>query len=260
MHKQFKNQAGFTHHLILPVLAIVAVAGIGTYIISKSSASTTEPVGKVYTLPAGASRPSPLEPQSAAVGAGANPVISTIPDAVWSNMVGKSWHSGCPIGRGSLSLMKINYWGFDGKRYRGEMVVRSMHASKFKTAFAQLYTNNVPLHGMYRPDRFGYSSKVNGANDYASMQHNNTSAFNCRWVVGNPGTMSPHSLGTAVDINPYLNPYKSAQGWVPNQEWVNRNIQPYNWRKSTDLVVQIMLSSGFKWTYGVNDSQHFDIR
>lgn len=32
------NQKGFSHHLIIPVLAILAVAGIGTYMVTKSKA------------------------------------------------------------------------------------------------------------------------------------------------------------------------------------------------------------------------------
>ncbi|MFZ1484077.1 MAG: peptidoglycan-binding domain-containing protein [Candidatus Saccharimonadales bacterium] len=32
------NKKGFSHHLILPVLAVFAVAGIGTYMVTKSSA------------------------------------------------------------------------------------------------------------------------------------------------------------------------------------------------------------------------------
>lgn len=37
------NNRGFAHHLLIPVVAIVMIAGIGTYIITKSHANTIDP-------------------------------------------------------------------------------------------------------------------------------------------------------------------------------------------------------------------------
>ena len=69
---------------------------------------------------------------------------------------------------------------------------------------------------MYRVDRFGWSSRSRGGDDYASMAAGNTSAFNCRDVTGRPGVRSPHSWGRSLDVNTWENPYRSAQGIVPN--------------------------------------------
>ena len=65
---------------------------------------------------------------------------------------------------------------------------------------------------MYRVDRFGYSSRLRGGDDYASMAAGNTSVFNCRDVVNRPGVRSPHSYGRALDVNTWENPYRSARG------------------------------------------------
>ncbi len=46
--------------------------------------------------------------------------------------------------------------------------------------------------------------------DDGSMVADNTPAFNCREVTGQPGVWSEHSYGRAIDINPVQNPY------VPN--------------------------------------------
>ena len=51
-----------------------------------------------------------------AVGSGANASISAIPDSEWSRMVGYSWTAGCPVGRSQLRYVRVNFWGFDGKR------------------------------------------------------------------------------------------------------------------------------------------------
>lgn len=41
MNKLFKNQSGFSHHFLLPVLVIVAISGIGTYVLQRSRAAST---------------------------------------------------------------------------------------------------------------------------------------------------------------------------------------------------------------------------
>jgi 5-hydroxyisourate hydrolase-like protein (transthyretin family) len=85
-----------------------------------------------------------LPPQRRAVGAGPNPKVTAIPDAVWRTMVGRSWHSGCPVGRSQLRLVRINYWAFDGYRRRGELVVRAGAASTFVRGFTALYRLQLP--------------------------------------------------------------------------------------------------------------------
>ena len=47
-----------------------------------------------------------------------------------------------------------------------------------------------------------------GASDDRSMEADNTSAFNCRFVAGT-SRWSEHAYGKAIDINPVENPYVS---------------------------------------------------
>lgn len=215
------------------------------------------PPGAVIVLPAGAPRPKYLAPQQRAAGAGANATIVPIPDSVWKRMYGRSWKPGCPVGRSGLRYLRVNYWGFDGYRHRGELVVRSTAAMKFAIAMTKLYNARVPIRAMFLPDRFGYSGQSGGANDYASMRHDNTSAFNCRLVTGDSGTRSPHSFGTAIDLNPWENPFRSKDGWLPNSWWGNKQVGKYAWKRSDHLVVRLMREAGFTWPYGTYDAQHF---
>ena len=212
------------------------------------------------SYPAAAPRPARTPVQARAKGAGANAVITRIPDGVWRSMTGRSWHRGCPLGRSGLRLLRINYWGFDGYRYRGEMVLSSAVARRAAGALRDMHERRFPIRRMYRVDRFGWSKRLNGANDYASMRADNTSAFNCRSVVNKPGVMSPHARGRAVDINPWENPYRSATGLVPNKWWASRSHPRYAWRSASHPVVRIWRSHGFRWTYGTGDSQHLDGR
>ena len=47
-----------------------------------------------------------------------------------------------------------------------------------------------------------------GADDHRSMNADNTSAFNCRFVAGT-SRWSQHAYGRAIDLNPIENPYVS---------------------------------------------------
>jgi len=210
------------------------------------------------TWPSGAPRPLSLSPQWRGSGDGANVAIHLVPDSVWSSMVGRSWHSGCPVGRSSLRYLTTNYWGFDGYRHRGELVVRSSLTSKFKLAMTKLYNAKVPIRAMYLPDRFGKNRNLPGANDLSSMQHDNTSAFNCRGVTGDPSKRSPHSYGGSIDLNPWENPFHSHVGWLPDSWWAKKQYGRYAWKSRSSVVVQLMAQAGFRWTYGTGDSQHFD--
>jgi hypothetical protein len=211
-------------------------------------------------LPAAAPKPAGTPAQGRAQGAGPNAVLTAIPTGVWRSMVGRSWHGGCPVGRSKLRLLRINYWGFDGYRYRGEMVLSSAVAQRAAGALRDMYYGRFPIRRMYRVDHFGFSKVLHGANDYASMRADNTSAFNCRSVVNKPSVLSPHARGRAVDLNTWENPYRSATGLVPNSWWASHSHPKVAWRTSSHPVVRIWRKHGFRWTYGTVDSQHVDGR
>ncbi|HEX6150033.1 M15 family metallopeptidase [Nocardioides sp.] len=218
------------------------------------------PPGKRVRLPARAPRPRVRLPrQDRATGEEANPTVTRIPRRIWRQMTGRSWHRGCPVGRGGLRLLRINYWGYDGYRYRGELVARADAVDNMRGALVAMYASGLPIRSMYRVDRFGWSKRVQGADDYKSMAAGNTSAFNCRDVVGRPGVRSPHSYGRSLDLNTWENPYRSSHGWVPNAWWPSRSHARVAWRSREHAVVQIMLAHGFRWTYGTGDAQHFDV-
>ena len=217
------------------------------------------PPGTPVRLPAGAPRPRVgLPDQPHAVGEGANSVVTLIPNAVWNQMAGRSWHRGCPVGRASLRLLRINYWDYRGYRHRGELVAHADAMPNMRGALTAMYQQQLPIRSMYRVDRFGWSRRLQGADDYRSMAAGNTSAFNCRSVVGRPGVRSPHAYGRALDLNTWENPYHSSHGWTPNGWWPRRSHPRVAWRSRQHPVVRIMLDHGFRWTYGTQDSQHFD--
>lgn len=217
------------------------------------------PPGLPVRLPDDAPEPTVSLPEQArALGEGANPVVSEIPRRIWRQMNGRSWHQGCPVGRADLRRLQINYWDFTGYRRRGELIANKDAVQAMSEAFADLYARKLPLRSMYRVDRFGWSDRLGGADNFASMSADNTSAFNCRQVVGDPDTRSPHSWGRSVDLNPWENPYRSRLGEVPNTWWLAHAHPRVAWRSTAHAVVEAMAAQGLVWTYGLGDAQHFD--
>ncbi len=223
------------------------------------------PVHRVDNVPPGSvvrlggpdpRRSLPRAPRAQGEGPAAS--ITRVPGKVWRSMKGRTWHRGCPVGRPQLRLLRINYWGYDGYRYRGELVAAASVVGQMAGALRDMYDAGLPIRSMVRADRFGWSSRLKGADDYASMAAGNTSAFNCRQVVGRTGVRSPHSWGRALDINTWENPYRSSHGLVPNSWWQSRSHPRVAWRSSNHRVVAIMRSHGLRWTYGTADSHHFD--
>ncbi len=218
------------------------------------------PPRKAVAYPAAAPDPVSTSAQGRAAGSGAHAVITHLSATVWRSMVGRTWHRGCPVGRSSLRVLRINYWGFDGYRYRGEMVLSSAVVTRAAGALRDMYNGGYPIRRMYRVDRFGWSQKLRGGNDYASMRADNTSGFNCRSVVNKPGVLSPHARGRAIDVNTWENPYRSATGLVPNTWWASHSHPRIAWRSRSHPVVKIWRAHGFRWTYANLDSQHVDGR
>ena len=78
---------------------------------------------------------------------------------------------------------------------------RAMSSRAMKSLFEHRY----PIRRMVLIDRYG-------ADDHRSMAADNTSAFNCRFIAGQPGVWSQHAYGRAIDLNPVENPYVSRAG------------------------------------------------
>jgi len=200
-----------------------------------------------------------------AVGTGANATVGAVPDSEWSRMVGWSWTQGCPVGRSQLRWVRVNFWGFDGKRSRGSLVVNASIADEAAAAFTSLYEQHFRIRQMKPMDsRWGHNPKGPGADDYAAMEADNTSAFNCRYVGGEEASKvySKHAYGTAIDVNDFENPYVADNGTVyPDRYWLTRRgPAPGVFSSSGSAAVRAFTSQGLRWggLWSNPDLQHFD--
>lgn len=121
-------------------------------------------------------------------------------------MTGISWHPGCPVGLDDLRLLALTYRGFDGEVHFGRLVVNRDAARPMLAVMRRLYRLDYPFRRMRLVDAYG-------ADDHRSMEADNTSAFNCRFVSGT-SRWSEHAFGRAIDVNPVENPYADGEGYV----------------------------------------------
>ena len=167
--------------------------------------------------------------------------ISTIPINVQNRMKQYTWHQNCPVALSELSYVRLSYWGFDNQQHLGVMVVNKKLASEIVTIFKKLYYQKFPIQQIELMDKF------NG-DDNAAMAANNTSAFNCRVIMGTHH-FSKHSYGAAIDINPLLNPYVQDNQVLPpaGQHYLNRSQPVAGMIILGNSIYHEFISRGWKW-------------
>ncbi len=184
--------------------------------------------------------------------------ISPITPNIKKRMInGGSYHQGCPVALNSLRYIKLKYIGFDGAEHNGELVVNKAVANDVVNIFKKLYGIKYPIKKMELVSNYGGS-------DFKSIEADNTSAFNCRFVDGTT-KWSNHSYGRAIDINPIENPYVSKSGHTSHKaskEFVPRTHAISNAViLAGDSIVKIFKSYGWRWGgdwHCCKDYQHFD--
>jgi D-alanyl-D-alanine carboxypeptidase len=166
-----------------------------------------------------------------------------------------SWRPGCPIPVNDLRLVTMTYWGFDDKPHTGELVVHEDVTDDITSVFRRLYEWRWPIYRMRLVD-------VYKADDFASIEADNTSAFNCRPVEGT-SNWSKHAYGRAIDINPRENPYVYADGSVSHKnarKFDKRPLRAPGVINPGDRVVRAFEQKGWEWGgswAGAKDYQHF---
>ncbi len=113
-----------------------------------------------------------------------------------------------PVPCERLTQVGFSYIDFAGQSHHdGKVVVLDAVAPQVQAIFDTLLAHGFPLQQAQPLENFQ-------GDDEASMQANNSSAFNGRPITG--GTdWSKHAYGVAIDINPLQNPYLSRVAGQP---------------------------------------------
>ena len=169
-------------------------------------------------------------------------------------MTGVSWYSGCPVALRDLRVLRLSHWGFDGRVRTGRLVVHRDVARELVQVFRDLYAARFPIRRMVLVDAYGGS-------DFRSIEADNTSAFNCRYVEGTT-RWSNHAYGTAIDVNPIENPYVSVgrTSHRASRPYVDRSRRRPGMAYEGGALVRAFDRIGWgwggRWT-SVKDYQHF---
>lgn len=130
--------------------------------------------------------------------------IDPVPDDVLAR---STWQEGCPVTRDELAYVTVSFVGFDGAAHTGELLVHRDVADTVVGVFRDAFAARFPIEEMriVHPDELDLAPTGDG---------NNTTSFVCRPVRGRT-RWSQHAYGTAVDVNPFHNPYVKADLVLP---------------------------------------------
>jgi len=190
--------------------------------------------------------------------------ISPIDAKIKNRMLkGNSYREGCPVGLNDLRYVEVAYRDFNGQYNIGELIVHRSIADEVVSIFKKLYAIDYPIAKMELVSNYKGS-------DFASIEADNTSAFNCRFIAGTK-KWSNHAYGKAIDINPLENPFVSGKGTTAHKRSI-----PYLKRKhqksssadralllASDPATQIFKKYGWIWGgdwHSIKDYQHFEKR
>jgi hypothetical protein len=180
--------------------------------------------------------------------------IERIDAAQARRMTGVSWRPGCPVPLRDLRLLRLSHWGFDGTQRTGRLIVHRDVARELVRVFRDLHATRFPIRRMVPVDAYGGS-------DFRSIEADNTSAFNCRYVEGTT-RWSNHAFGTAIDVNPIENPYVSGgrTSHRASRPYVDRSRRRPGMAYEGGALVRAFDRIGWgwggRWT-SVKDYQHF---
>ncbi|WP_235912521.1 M15 family metallopeptidase [Velocimicrobium porci] len=184
---------------------------------------------------------------------------SKITDSVWKRIYKKSYKKDCVIPKNDLRYIQILYYGFDKKSHVGELIVNKKIEKDTIAVFKELYNKKYPIERVELIDNYN-------AEDEASMTANNTSCFNYRTIKGKK-TLSNHSKGLAIDINPLYNPCVRTRNGVTVVEpsagtvYANRKKQFSYKIDKNDFCYKTFKKYGFTWGgewNSLKDYQHFE--
>jgi D-alanyl-D-alanine carboxypeptidase-like protein len=177
--------------------------------------------------------------------------IAAIPAQVLAR---STWVPGCPVAKSGLRYLTMSFRGFDGKAHTGEMIVNAAVAPKVTTVFGQLFDRRYPIEEMRVTARAELDAPPTG-------DGNNTASFVCRPIVGQTN-WSAHAYGLAVDVNPFINPYRNGDLVLPElaSSYLDRSWVRPGMVLPGDGVVRAFAAQGFGWGgYWTRpkDLQHF---
>lgn len=150
-----------------------------------------------------------------------------------------------------LTLIDVEYYSFDDKLHRGQLLINKKIEKDIVDIFKLIKDSKFPISKIIPAVKYNWD-------DEASMNDNNTVAFNYRKVKGSK-VLSPHSYGLAIDINPLQNPHIKGKSIQPTMGKYDPKEKGTILRDSK--LVNEFLKRGWQWGgrwRSSKDYQHFE--
>lgn len=186
--------------------------------------------------------------------------VSRIGPFLERRLIGRNWHPGCPVGIEDLRHVETSYLDFKGHVRTGPLVVHETVADDVLGVFGALFRARFPIHRIKLPPRY----RLPRPGDWLNTR-NRTAGFNCRPATGNPGSLSHHSYGWAIDVNPLQNPYVASDGSVLRRaakRYTDRSLRGPGMVHPGDIVVRSFAKIGWEWGGNwttLKDYMHFSL-
>lgn len=187
--------------------------------------------------------------------------VYLISPALRRSLVGRSWHPGCPVPIEDLRHVRVSYRNFHGEVRTGPLVVNEMVARDVLWVFRQLFRARFPIQRIVLPPKW----RPARPKDYWNRDPTSpTAAFNCRPATGST-SLSHHSYGWAIDINPLQNPYVRNDGTVLRhiaKPYRDRSLHRKGMIHDGDVVVRSFAAIGWEWGghwHTLKDYMHFSL-
>lgn len=150
-----------------------------------------------------------------------------------------------------LTLIDVEYYSFDEKLHKGQLVINKKVEKDIVEIFKLIKDLKFPVGKVIPVVKYKWD-------DEASMNDNNTVAFNYRKVKGSK-ILSLHSYGLAIDINPLQNPHIKGKTIQPSSGKYDTKSKGTILRDSK--LVNEFVKRGWQWggTWrSSKDYQHFE--
>jgi hypothetical protein len=180
--------------------------------------------------------------------------IGPVTPAIRARM-GTSYAPACPVGLDDLRYVTVSFRGFDGAVHTGELVVNAAAASDLVSVFRTLFRARFPIEEMRLPATTDLEAPPTG-------DGNNTAAFVCRPTTGQTSGFSEHAYGLAIDVNPFMNPYRKGSLVLPERAsaYLDRERVRPGMIRPDGVVVRAFAAIGWEWGGDYRtlvDYQHF---
>ena len=176
--------------------------------------------------------------------------IARIDSAQAKRMTGVSWRAGCPVHLRDLRLLTLSHWGFDGKMRTGRLIVHEDVARPMLGVFEP--PRRFPIRKLVPVDAYG-------AGDFRSIEADNTSAFNCRYVEGTAGGPSTRTGARSTSIRSRTRACREDARHTARASRTSTEVvgdRGWRTRAGPSCARSIGWGWGGRWT-SVQDYQHF---